>query len=166
MGGAKRIPTTLGTTWQRARASLHGARAAAGGAPAMCGIAGYLCTGRDPLQAEAVVRAMVAALHHRGPDANGVHRDGPAVLGHARLAIIDLRPESNQPFLSADGEVALVFNGEIYNYKALAEDLKASGVVLRTRSDTEVILELYRRDGLDFLQELRGMFAVGPVDRD
>ena len=131
----------------------------------MCGIAGYLCTGRDPRQAEAVVRAMVKALDHRGPDANGVHADGPAVLGHTRLAIIDLRPESNQPFLSADGEVALVFNGEIYNYKALAEDLTASGVVLRTKSDTEVILELYRRDGLDFLQELRGMFAVGLWDR-
>ena len=131
----------------------------------MCGIAGYLCTGRDPRQAEAVVRAMVKALDHRGPDANGVHQDGPAVLGHTRLSIIDLRPESNQPFLSADGEVALVFNGEIYNYKALAEDLKASGVALRTRSDTEVILELYRRDGLDFLQELRGMFAVGLWDR-
>jgi asparagine synthase (glutamine-hydrolysing) len=131
----------------------------------MCGIAGYLSTGRDPRDAEAVVRAMVTALHHRGPDANGVHTDGPAVLGHTRLSIIDLRPESNQPFLSADGEVALVFNGEIYNYKALAEDLRASGVALRTRSDTEVILELYRRDGLEFLQELRGMFAVGLWDR-
>jgi asparagine synthase (glutamine-hydrolysing) len=131
----------------------------------MCGIAGYLATGRDPRQAQAVVRAMVAALDHRGPDAHGVHADGPAVLGHARLAIIDLRPESNQPFLSADGQVALVFNGEIYNYKALAKDLEASGVVLRTKSDTEVILELYRRDGLDFLQELRGMFALGLWDR-
>ena len=131
----------------------------------MCGIAGFLSTGRDPAQAEAAVRAMVAALEHRGPDAHGLHADGPAVLGHTRLSIIDLRPESNQPFLSADGEVALVFNGEIYNYKALAEDLKQSGVVLRTRSDTEVILELYRRDGLDFLQELRGMFAVGLWDR-
>jgi asparagine synthase (glutamine-hydrolysing) len=131
----------------------------------MCGVAGYLCTERDPAQAEAVVRAMVKALDHRGPDASGVHRDGPAVLGHTRLAIIDLRPESNQPFLSADGDVSLVFNGEIYNYKALAKDLEAGGVVLRTRSDTEVILELYRRDGLDFLQELRGMFAVGLWDR-
>jgi asparagine synthase (glutamine-hydrolysing) len=131
----------------------------------MCGVAGYVSTGRDPRQAEAAVRAMVTALHHRGPDANGVHVDGPAVLGHTRLAIIDLRPESNQPFLSADGEVALVFNGEIYNYKALADDLRASGVVLRTRSDTEVILELYRRDGLEFLEELRGMFAVGLWDR-
>ena len=131
----------------------------------MCGVAGYLCLERDPAQAELVVRAMVKALDHRGPDANGVHRDGPAVLGHTRLAIIDLRPESNQPFLSADGDVTLVFNGEIYNYKALAQDLEQSGVKLRTRSDTEVILELYRRDGLDFLQELRGMFAVGLWDR-
>jgi asparagine synthase (glutamine-hydrolysing) len=131
----------------------------------MCGVAGYLCLERDPREAEAVVRAMMDALEHRGPDANGLHRDGPAVLGHTRLAIIDLRPESNQPMLSADGDVTLVFNGEIYNYKALAEDLKASGVTLRTRSDTEVILELYRRDGLDFLQELRGMFALALWDR-
>jgi asparagine synthase (glutamine-hydrolysing) len=131
----------------------------------MCGVAGYLSTGRDPRQAEEVVRAMVTALDHRGPDASGLHRDGPVVLGHTRLAIIDLRPESNQPFLSADGEVALTFNGEIYNYKALAKDLESSGVTLRTRSDTEVILELYRRDGLDFLQELRGMFALGLWDR-
>jgi asparagine synthase (glutamine-hydrolysing) len=67
--------------------------------------------------------------------------------------------------LSADGDVALVFNGEIYNYKALAEDLRATGVTLRTQGDTEVILELYRRDGLEFLNELRGMFAIALWDR-
>jgi asparagine synthase (glutamine-hydrolysing) len=131
----------------------------------MCGIAGYLAQGRDPREAEAVVRAMVKALDHRGPDANGVHHDGPITLGHTRLAIIDLNPESNQPMISADGDVALVFNGEIYNYKALAEDLRASGTKLRTHGDTEVILELYRRDGLEFLDELRGMFAIALWDR-
>ena len=122
----------------------------------MCGIAGHLGVGggvtavagggahagRAPGDAVALVRAMTAALHHRGPDASGVQQLGPAVLGHARLAIIDLSPDANQPMLSADGQTAVVFNGEIYNFADLAAELRAAGVQLRTRSDTEVLLEL------------------------
>ena len=108
----------------------------------MCGIAGHVAgaeTGRDPRDATALVRAMTDALHHRGPDAWGVHRNGPAVLG---TAAVD-HPSSvdaNQPMLSADGRVVLVFNGEIYNFRDPAAELRDAGVPLRTRSDTEVFL--------------------------
>ncbi|MBC8134221.1 MAG: asparagine synthetase B, partial [Deltaproteobacteria bacterium] len=125
----------------------------------MCGIAGYFSLDRDPREAKALTRAMTDALHHRGPDASGVYQDGPAALGHARLSIVDLSADANQPMLSADGDVALVFNGEIYNFKTLAAELRAAGVHLRTRSDTEVLLELYRQHGVAFVERLRGMFA-------
>jgi len=133
----------------------------------MCGIAGHLAqseTARDPRDARTLVRAMVGALHHRGPDASGVHQNGPATLGHARLSIIDLSADANQPMLSADGQVALVFNGEIYNFRELAGELRAAGVELRTRSDTEVLLELYRLHGTSFVSKLRGMFAFAIWD--
>jgi asparagine synthase (glutamine-hydrolysing) len=131
----------------------------------VCGIAGYLAIDRDPREANALVRAMTDALQHRGPDAAGLHQDGPVVLGHRRLAIQDLSAEANQPMLSADGDVAVVFNGEIYNFQALAEGLRRNGVRLRTRSDTEVLLELYRQQGLSFVEQLRGMFAFALWDR-
>jgi asparagine synthase (glutamine-hydrolysing) len=133
----------------------------------MCGIAGHLASadaGRDPRDAKAMVRAMTDALHHRGPDASGVHQSGPAVLGHARLSIIDLSTDANQPMLSADGQVVLVFNGEIYNFPDLTGELRAAGVQLRTRSDTEVLLELYRLYGPSFVSRMRGMFAFAIWD--
>lgn len=130
----------------------------------MCGIAGYLTLDRDPREGVPLVRAMTDALHHRGPDAWGVHHAGPVALGHARLAIVDLSPGANQPMLSAAGDVALVFNGEIYNFPALAAELRAAGVPLRTRCDTEVLLELYRHQGLSFVERLRGMFAFALWD--
>ena len=82
----------------------------------MCGIAGIhgLEGLSDP---EGLVRRMNAAMAHRGPDADGVLRRGNSVLGHRRLSIIDLSPESNQPFLSDDGRFAIAFNGEVYNYR-------------------------------------------------
>ncbi|MCA9671885.1 MAG: asparagine synthase (glutamine-hydrolyzing), partial [Myxococcales bacterium] len=131
----------------------------------MCGIAGLFHFDRARAAPEALARAMAQALSHRGPDAHGSHADGPAALGHARLSIIDLRPEANQPMLSADGEVAIAFNGEIYNFQQLGRELQREGVTLRTRSDTEVILELYRQRGLDFVSALRGMFAIAIWDR-
>ncbi len=135
----------------------------------MCGIAGYVASagagaGRDPREVLALVRAMTDALHHRGPDASGVHQIGPAVLGHARLSIIDLSTDANQPMLSADGQVGLVFNGEIYNFRELAAELRDAGVQLRTRSDTEVLLELYRLRGPSFVDKMRGMFAFAIWD--
>ena len=133
----------------------------------MCGIAGHVAradAGRDPRDAKVLVRAMTDALHHRGPDASGVHQNGAAVLGHARLSIIDLSTEANQPMLSTDGQVVLVFNGEIYNFRELAAELRDAGVQLRTRSDTEVLLELYRLHGPSFVSKMRGMFAFAIWD--
>ena len=133
----------------------------------MCGIAGHVASadaGRDPRDAKALVRAMADALHHRGPDASGVHQSGAATLGHTRLSIIDLSTDANQPMLSADRQVVLVFNGEIYNFRELAAGLREAGVQLRTRSDTEVLLELYRLHGPSFVSKLRGMFAFAIWD--
>ena len=134
----------------------------------MCGIAGHVGIGpgapRAPDDARALVRAMADALAHRGPDASAVHQDGPAVLGHTRLAIIDLSTDANQPMLSADGQVTLVFNGEIYNFHELAAELRSAGVTLRTKSDTEVLLELYRLHGPSFVARMRGMFAFAIWD--
>jgi asparagine synthase (glutamine-hydrolysing) len=133
----------------------------------MCGIAGHVARadgGRDPRDAKVLVRAMTDALHHRGPDASGVHQNGAAVLGHARLSIIDLSADANQPMLSRDGQVVLVFNGEIYNFRDLAAELRDAGVLLRTRSDTEVLLELYRLHGSSFVSKMRGMFAFAIWD--
>lgn len=132
----------------------------------MCGIAGGLFTGgRDPA---AAVRLMSDQMRRRGPDAAGEWADPSAgiYLGHRRLAIIDLDTRANQPFPSADGRHVMVFNGEIYNYRELRADLERQGVVLRTTSDTEVVLELYRRIGTDVFRVLRGMFALAIWDAD
>lgn len=131
----------------------------------MCGIVGYVDVGRA-LDLEAAL----AAIAHRGPDARG-RWDEPAnpgprvVFGHVRLSILDLSAAANQPFLSADGHWAIVFNGEIYNHAALRVRLAARGVVFRTRSDTEVLLAAVREWGLDCLGELDGMFAFVALDR-
>ncbi len=130
----------------------------------MCGIAGCLLGGPAGPREEAAVRIMMGRLVHRGPDAEGLHRDGPAVLGHRRLSIVDLRPEASQPMLNEDGQVALVINGEIYNFRELRRDLEARGHCFRSRSDSEVVLHLYEDVGLDFVSRLRGMFALALWD--
>lgn len=133
----------------------------------MCGIVGAI--GAIDERVIAAVRAANLRMAHRGPDAEAIWSEvGPdgrgVVLGHRRLAIIDLRPESNQPML--EGRQALVFNGEIYNYQELRRSLQEQGVELRTQSDTEVLLRLVERDGPAALDRLRGMFAFGQWDRD
>jgi asparagine synthase (glutamine-hydrolysing) len=127
----------------------------------MCGIAGYLCHDPRAPAPMRVVDAMTRTLHHRGPDYQGGWSSGPIALGHARLSIIDLRPEANQPMLSSDGKLAVVFNGEIYNFREL---ISRFALQPRTRSDTEVLLLLYRRLGLSFVDQLRGMFAFALWD--
>jgi asparagine synthase (glutamine-hydrolysing) len=127
----------------------------------MCGIVGtYNLGGVDD------VRRMSHAIAHRGPDAEGTydHPDGHAhvALGHRRLSIIDLSDAANQPFVK-DGLV-LVYNGELYNYQALRTELAGFGVTFRTNSDTEVLLEAWRRWGPQSLTRLRGMFAFALYD--
>ncbi len=102
---------------------------------------------------------MLDAIAHRGPDAAGeYHHQSPQVwLGHRRLSIIDLSEEANQPFVSEG--LVIVFNGEIYNYRELRTRLESDGIRFRTSSDTEVLLEAWRRWGPDALRMVRGMFA-------
>lgn len=130
----------------------------------MCGIAGrYNFLTGAPVDA-AVIRRMARMLSHRGPDGEGVHTDGPIGLGHRRLAVIDLSPAAAQPMSTPDGRLTIVFNGEVYNFLDLRDDLERRGHSFRTRSDTEVVLAAYREFGVDFLARLRGMFAFALWD--
>lgn len=106
---------------------------------------------------------MVHAIAHRGPDGNGLLIQKHAALGHARLAIIDIEG-GNQPMSSPDGEVSIVFNGEIYNFNELRRQLLACGCTFRTASDTEVILQIYLREGSQGFSRLRGMYAFAIWD--
>ena len=129
----------------------------------MCGIAGYLSLNGAPVDREPMTR-MVAALKHRGPDAQTVHLDGAVALGHARLSIIDLAG-GHQPLFNEDRSVSVVCNGEIYNYRELREQLVRHGHRFRTGSDCEVLTHLWEESGPDLLQDLRGMFAFILYDR-
>lgn len=130
----------------------------------MCGIVGAI----SPAPIEpGVIDRMREDLAHRGPDhsASWLSSDGKIGLGHRRLAIIDLLPEANQPFASADGRFLLVYNGELYNYPDLKQELETHGVRFRTRSDSEVLLEAFRRWGEGALQRFSGMFAFAIWDQ-
>lgn len=105
-------------------------------------------------------------MRSRGPDADGIWRSANVVLGHRRLAILDLDPRSNQPMLSPDGRYCIAFNGEIYNFRELRSELEAQGEMFRTTSDTEVLLRLYARLGERMLPRLRGMFAFAVWDTE
>jgi len=107
---------------------------------------------------------MCNAMVHRGPDDHGALTDGPCALGHRRLSIIDLRPEGAQPMTNEDDTIAIVVNGEIYNFQSLRNELEAKGHVFKSRSDSEVVLHLYEEHGVDFLDRLRGMFALALWD--
>ena len=129
----------------------------------MCGIAGFI---NARVEADgAVLQGMLARIAHRGPDGQGVFVQGRAALGHRRLAIIDL-DGGPQPMFNEDGRLAVVFNGEIYNYQALTEELTAAGHTFATKSDTEVLLHGWEEWGRDLLPRLRGMFAFALWDRE
>lgn len=128
----------------------------------MCGLAGYL-SGAEPPE-PGIVERMNARLAHRGPDAGGVAVIGPVALGHRRLSVIDLSEANNQPFLDSSGMVAIVFNGEIYNFRDIRATLEAAGTVFRTSGDTEVIVEGYKRWGTRCLDHFNGMFAFAIWD--
>jgi len=121
----------------------------------MCGIAGFAGSDRS------VIEKMTGALVHRGPDGNAVWHGEHASLGHCRLAILDPRPEGDQPMWNESKTLGIVFNGEIYNYRELREE---EGLNCKTNTDTEVILRLYEKYGTSFIHRLRGMFAFGIYD--
>ena len=127
----------------------------------MCGIAGY--SGDFDT---ALLERMNEAIAHRGPDDAGVasypeHRVG---LAHRRLSIIDLSPRGHQPMTDITGTVSIVYNGEIYNYRALREELVADGYRFKSSCDTEVLLNLYLRDGEKMMERLNGIFAFALYD--
>ena len=121
----------------------------------MCGIVGVV----NDERASQLVPAMLATQHHRGPDHTGIYScPSGTVLGHNRLAIIDLSPDANQPMHDASGKLSLVFNGEIYNYQELREEYQSQYDFV-TESDTDVLLAAYIIDGQDCLNKLNGMFS-------
>lgn len=121
----------------------------------MCGIAGF--AGKDPEK----ISRMTRSLEHRGPDHEGIEVLERASIGNRRLAILDPRPEGNQPMWNDDHTVVITYNGEIFNFKTLRDE---EGLKCKTNTDTEVILKLYEKHGMKFLNRLNGMFAFGLYD--
>jgi asparagine synthase (glutamine-hydrolysing) len=129
----------------------------------MCGICGVVGIESSEL-AEEIVRRMMGAMWHRGPDEDGILVAPSVAIGMRRLSIIDL-PGGRQPVFNEAGSVALVFNGEIYNFRQLRRTLEGRGHAFRTHSDTEVIVHAYEEWGEECVRELRGMFAFAVWDR-
>ena len=129
----------------------------------MCGISGILRADGEPVP-PGLVDAMVATLRHRGPDGQGTYFAPGIAFGHTRLAIIDLTAASDQPFIDDEAGLALSFNGEIYNYIELREELQALGHAFRSAGDTEVLLRAYQQWGAACLPRLNGMFAFALWD--
>src|SRR3954468_5960389 len=123
----------------------------------MCGIAGQIRSDGSPVD-RALLERMCAALEHRGPDSRGVHLSDGAGLGIQRLRVIDVAT-GDQPLYNEDRSVAVVLNGEIYNFQELRRDLERRGHSFATQGDTEVIAHLYEERGPDLVEELHGMFA-------
>ena len=129
----------------------------------MCGICGIVDFDGDGAQPDTLAR-MTASLRHRGPDDTGTWLAPPVGLGHNRLSIIDLSSKGHQPMLSSNGALALIYNGEIYNFPELKRELEADGVVFRSKSDTELVLAGWQRWGAALLPRLNGMFAFAIWD--
>ncbi|WP_334031651.1 asparagine synthase (glutamine-hydrolyzing) [Alteromonas sp. P256] len=130
----------------------------------MCGIAGFSLFNYQE-GGSASLEAMHKAIVHRGPDASGIYLDDHIGLCHRRLSILDLSEAGNQPMYSADNNLVIVFNGEIYNFLELRAELEQQGVIFKSHTDTEVILELYAREGVKCLDKLNGMFAFALWDK-
>lgn len=129
----------------------------------MCGIAGMVYTNGEGAVSESLVHRMCETIVHRGPDDEGIFVKGGVGLGMRRLSIIDLAG-GHQPVFNEDRSVWIVFNGEIYNFPELREELLKRGHTFRTHSDTEVIVHLYEEMGSDCVTKLRGMFAIALYD--
>ena len=132
----------------------------------MCGIAGLIHgAALYDDAARTAVRRMCDRMVARGPDGNGDWFEPRVILGHRRLAILDLDPRASQPMHSVCWRYVIVYNGEIYNYRDLRDALAHQGVTFRTTSDTEVILTLFATEGEAMLPKLHGMFAMVIWDR-
>ena len=129
----------------------------------MCGISGFVNRDRQPAD-EALLRRMTAVIAHRGPDGSGHFVSGACALGHRRLSIIDLSQNGAQPMHNEDGSITVTFNGEIYNYLSLRDELVARGHQFRSRCDTEVLVHGYEEWGDALPERLLGMFAFAIWD--
>lgn len=125
----------------------------------MCGINGF------NFGSEELIRKMDGKIKHRGPDSDGIFVCDDISLGHTRLAIIDLSEKAAQPMINYDGSLVLVFNGEIYNFQEVRDELSKKGYKFRTNSDSEVILNAYQEYGVDCLQKFNGIFAFAIYDK-
>jgi asparagine synthase (glutamine-hydrolysing) len=125
----------------------------------MCGLSGWFRLNVENMQREILLKKMCSAIAHRGPDDQDIYFDDHFGLGFQRLSILDLQG-GHQPLVSVDGQVVISFNGEIFNHAALRGQLIRDGESFRSRSDTEVILKLYERDGIESIALLNGMFAI------
>ena len=130
----------------------------------MCGIAGFTRFHHQYGDAS-LLEKMGEAIAHRGPDAHGVYLDDSIGLCHRRLSILDLSEAGTQPMYSNDGNVVLVFNGEIYNFLELKAEISSDEYEFKTKTDTEVILALYQKEGEGFVKKLNGMFAIALWDK-
>jgi asparagine synthase (glutamine-hydrolysing) len=137
----------------------------------MCGLCGFrIARGSSIVNHKRLLRNMTDILAHRGPDSEGYYYDndarkGMVGLGHRRLAVIDLSDDAKQPMVNEDDSLSVVFNGEIYNYKQLIDELTKQGHVFRSQSDTEVILHLYEDLESECVDKLDGMFAFALWDK-
>ncbi len=130
----------------------------------MCGIAGVLHFDARPIEEHKLI-AMRDILHHRGPDDAGYWIDNPVGLAHRRLSIIDLSHAGHQPFFYSDENLVMVYNGEVYNYVELRDELIQAGYSFSTHSDTEVVLAWYRHSGAKALEKFNGMFSLAIWDK-
>lgn len=133
----------------------------------MCGITGFWCDCELNRQSAEILSTMMETLHHRGPDGASTHIDNKQglAMGHTRLSIIDLNT-GEQPLVSRQNNLILTVNGEFYNYKRIRADLVLGGSKFKTKSDSEIVFDLYNKYGLDFVDHLRGEFAFTLFDMD
>ena len=131
----------------------------------MCGIGGYSLSSEGNLNIE-ILKKISTKISHRGPDDNGIYQDSKSKIGlvHTRLSIQDLSPNGHQPMLNQNSDIILIFNGEIYNFKELRDELIKKGIKFKGNSDTEVLLKLYTLEGTNMLSRLNGIFAFAIWD--
>lgn len=130
----------------------------------MCGIAGYIR--RDSAPADnATITRMTSAVSHRGPDADGIYLSGVVAFGHRRLSILDLSESGRQPMESRSGDLAITYNGEVYNYIELRDELSSFGFEFQTATDTEVILAAYEKWGTGCVERFNGMWSFAILDK-
>src|SRR5512133_2701140 len=135
----------------------------------MCGINGIVSLSRPiDIKYQEEIRSKLKIMNdliaHRGPDSEGIYIKNPVCFGFRRLSIIDLTDDANQPMLNNDGNILIVFNGEIYNYVEIRQDLIAKGHNFRTKSDTEVIIASYIEYGVRCVEKFNGMWAFAIYD--